>query len=155
MASDEARFAHVGLCVTDLARARAFYEQAFGFTFWWETTPEDLPDHAVSTLLQLEEPVGLHAVYLVRDGLVLELLAYRPERYAPPRTRTMAEPGLTHISLAVPDVEVAIERVEQCGGTVLRDTLMGAVMVRDPDGQLIELVRAAWRESRPPLPAQN
>ena len=152
MPSDEARFNHVGLCVTDLRRAREFYEKALDFSFWWELSPGDVPDGAASQLLQLDQPVGLHAVYLVRDGLVLELLAYDPSRYEPFRRRTMAEPGLTHISLAVDDVKAATSRIEECGGTVIPETDIGAVMVRDPDGQLIELVSSAWRDSRPPMP---
>lgn len=152
MSANEARFNHVGLCVTDLQRSREFYENALDFAFWWELTPEELPDEATTKLLQLDAPLGLNAVYLVRDGLVLELLSYVPDRYEPARRRSMAETGLTHISLAVDDVDAAISRIEEFGGTVIPETNIGAVMVRDPDGQLIELVSSAWRDSRPPMP---
>jgi catechol 2,3-dioxygenase-like lactoylglutathione lyase family enzyme len=153
MSSNEARFNHVGLCVTDLSRSREFYETALDFAFWWELDTADIPEAVTSQLLQLDQPVGLHAVYLVRDGLVLELLAYHPDRYDPARGRGMAEPGLTHISLAVDDVDATISRVEACGGAVIPETNIGAVMVRDPDGQLIELVGSAWRDARPPMPS--
>lgn len=72
-----------GLCVTDRARSRRFYEGLLGFQFWWELEP---PDEGTDQLLQLENPVGLHATYLVRDGLVLELLDYsKREVHAGPR----------------------------------------------------------------------
>ena len=114
MSADETRFNHVGLCVSDLARSRSFYEKAFDFKFWWELKPGDIPDETATKLLQLEAPLGLHAVYLVRDGFVLELLAYNPDRYEQVRQRSMAELGLTHVSLAVNDVEAAVARVEEC-----------------------------------------
>jgi lactoylglutathione lyase len=92
-------------------------------------------------------------VYLLRDGVVLELLRYRPDRAEPWRKRSMAEPGLTHISLTVEDLDAAVELVEQYGGKALRETQVGpTMMVRDPDGQLLELLPPAWRESLPPLP---
>ena len=150
MSSDQSVFNHVGLCVTDLERAQRFYEEAFGFQVWWELEPPD----GVSTLLQLEPPLDLKAVYLVRDGFVLELLSYRVDhRTEPWRKRSMAEPGLTHISLAVHDVEAAMRTVEEYGGQAIRETYQGAgVMVRDPDGQLIELLPVGWREKYLPPP---
>jgi len=151
MAAKKSEFNHVGLCVTDIGRSRAFYEEALGFTYWWELKP---PDEGSALLLQLEQPLDLHAVYLIRDGLTLELLGYRSERLRPWRQRSMAEPGLTHISLTVPDIEVATSRVEQYGGSVVRETNMGgvAIMVRDPDGQLIELLGPEAMSGRPERP---
>ena len=73
MTSHRTVFNHIGLCVADRERSRQFYEGLLGFQFWWELDP---PDAGTDLLLQLEKPVGLHATYLVRDGLVLELLDY-------------------------------------------------------------------------------
>ena len=144
-------FNHVGICVTDLERSRQFYEQALGFRFWFEL--DDLPEEESARLLGLGTPLGLKAVYLVLDGFVLELLAYHAERYEPWSRRSMAEPGLTHISISVADVDATIARVVEHGGQALPETNQGAVaMVRDPDGQLVELVVHAWRDTRPPLP---
>jgi lactoylglutathione lyase len=143
-------FNHVGLCVSDRSRSRAFYEQALDFRFWWELEP---PDDGTGQLLQLDPPLGLHATYLVRDGLVLELLDYSARELDPGRTRIMAEPGLTHISLSVDDMQSALARVTELGGSVIEATVSdNATMVRDPDGQLIELLGAGWRASLPPLP---
>ena len=144
------RFNHIGLAVADLDRSRRFYEDALGFQYWWEL---DAPEEGTAKLLQLQPPVGLHAVYLVHDEVVVELLEYRARPHAPSRQRPMDEPGLTHLSLAVEDLPAVLERVGRSGGTVLEDTNMGAaVMVRDPDGQLIELTSWAWRMSLPAPP---
>lgn len=150
--SSPTMFNHVGLCVTDLDRSRRFYEQGLGFRFWFEL--DDLPEEESARLLGLRTPLGLKAVYLVLDGFVLELLAYHPDRYEPWRPRSMAEPGLTHISISVDDVAAVVERAVEHGGGALPETNQGAVaMVRDPDGQLVELVVHAWRDSRPPMPS--
>lgn len=152
MEPQETVFNHVGLCVTDIARAREFYEQALGFTFWFEFA--ELPEEESAKLLQLGTPLSLHAAYLIRDGLVLELLNYHPGQMQPARARSMAEPGLTHISVTVGDIPAAFERVEAHGGTVLHETNTGpALMVRDPDGQLIELLDQGWFAMRPPFPS--
>jgi catechol 2,3-dioxygenase-like lactoylglutathione lyase family enzyme len=145
-------FNHVGLCVTDLERSRQFYENVLEFQYWWEL---DAPDEGTSVLLQIPEPVDLHAVYLVRDGLVLELLHYRSAGVRALRERVMNEPGLTHLSLAVDDIPGALRRVPANGGTVVEETdIKAAIMIRDPDGQLIELTTADWANSLPPRPDQ-
>jgi len=130
---------HVGLCVTDLDRARRFYEGAFGFTLRNEMR---VPDGPTSRLLRLAAPVGLTAVYLERPGFVLELLHFAREGNDPRRDRSFTEPGLTHVSFSVDDVAATCARVAELGGEVLADTDVGgmAIMVRDPDGQLLELL---------------
>ena len=140
----------MGLCVTDLERSRAFYERALGFVYWWELR-RVYEDRSVR--LQLEGPLELRAVYLVKTSLVLKLLHYRPNRTEPWAERKMAEPGLSHIDLTVPDLDAAIELIEQYGGEALGDTAVGdGIMVRDPDGQLIGLLSPGWRQIRPPMP---
>ncbi|HET6950158.1 MAG TPA: VOC family protein [Acidimicrobiales bacterium] len=130
---------HVGLCVTDLDRSRRFYEDAFGFA---HRNDLRVPDAAASRLLQVPVPVGLTAVYLERDGFVLELLHFGRDGNAPRRDRSFTEPGLTHLSFTVDDVAATCAAVAAAGGEVLADTDMGgrAVMARDPDGQLLELL---------------
>ena len=131
---------HIGLCVTDLERSRRFYEDLLGFAFQRDLKP---PDEATSRLLRLSPPVGLTAVYLTNDSWVLELLHYDRPANAPARERTFDEPGLTHLSFTVDDIPGVCARVVDYGGEVLDDTSLGvAVMIRDPDGQLIELLAA-------------
>jgi len=135
---------HIGLCVTDLERSRRFYEAVLGFTHQRDL---QVPDAPASRLLQVPEPVGLSAVYLERDGFVLELLAFDRDGNAPQRERSFTEPGLTHLSFSVDDIPATCQLVTEHGGQVLVDTDMGghAINVRDPDGQILELLPMSYR----------
>ena len=137
-------FNHLGQCVADLARSRRFYEELLDFEFWREISP---PDRATAKLLALEEPIGLTACYLRRDGLVLELLHYAdPSHRRAPVRRAMDEPGLTHISLSC-DVDAVCARVAEYGGEVVAETnIESGIFVRDPDGQLVELLPLAYAD---------
>jgi len=130
---------HVGLCVQDLVRSRAFYEAVLGFN---HRNDLPVPDAAASRLLRVPEPVGLTAAYLERDGWILELIHFARDGNEPQRDRSFTEPGLTHISFSVDDVAATCAKVTEHGGEVLADTEMGgrAILVRDPDGQLLELL---------------
>ncbi|MFM8304802.1 MAG: VOC family protein [Actinomycetota bacterium] len=137
---------HVGLCVADLARSRRFYEAVLGFEHWRDLAPRDA---LVSTLIEVPEPIGVRVAYLRRDGFVLELMEYTAAGAVHPvRTRVMNEIGLTHISVSVDDIEATAALAQQHGGAVLAQTNVGAaVMIRDPDGQLLELLPMAYRAS--------
>ena len=140
-------FNHLGQCVTDLERSRRFYEDVLGFEPWREINPPDSPS---DQLLRLTPPIDMTACYLRRDGLVLELLHFAGEGARPsaPQARVMNQPGLTHLSVSVDDIPATCTRVEEYGGSVLTDTDIGfGIFVRDPDGQLIELLPMAYRDS--------
>jgi catechol 2,3-dioxygenase-like lactoylglutathione lyase family enzyme len=141
-------FNHVGHCVADVDRSRRFYEEVLGFEFWREF---DAPDEMTAQLLDLPAPVGLRAVYLRQGEFVLELLGYRDAGTLPaPRPRVMNEIGLTHISVSVDDIDDTAAKAVEHGGTVLEQTHVGlAVMIRDPDGQLLELLPTTYRDSLP------
>jgi catechol 2,3-dioxygenase-like lactoylglutathione lyase family enzyme len=143
-------FNHVGLCVVDRERSRRFYEDLLGFKFWWEIEP---PDDGTDQLLQLAKPLGLHATYLVRDGLVLELLDYSEREVHAGPDRVMDQVGLTHVSLSVSDLGDVLAMVEDVGGSVVTGTVSEqSAMIRDPDGQLIELLSDSWLAALPPRP---
>jgi lactoylglutathione lyase len=137
-------FNHVGQCVTDLDEAKRFYCDLLGFELQREIKP---PDDASAQLMSLKPPLDLTASYLVRDGLVLELLHFGASGQTQRWTeRTMNEPGLTHISLSVEDLDGVLARVVDYGGEVLRETnIGGGVFIRDPDGQLVELLPMEYR----------
>jgi lactoylglutathione lyase len=140
---DVAAFNHVGHCVTDLDRSRRFYEEALGFRYLYEFKA---PDESTGSLLRVPPPVGLTATYLRLDGLILELLHFDRPDNPPHAERLMNEPGLTHLSVSVADIPDALARVRDLGGEVLEDTRSDfAVMVRDPDGQLIEILPMDYR----------
>jgi predicted enzyme related to lactoylglutathione lyase len=108
---------HIGHHVADLERSITFYVNVFGFTVRNRLA---VPDAGSAKLLRVKEPVGLTAVYLT----------------------PFTEPGLTHISLTVDDIAETCKLVLQYGGEVLEDTDMWgkALMIRDPDGQVIEIL---------------
>ena len=143
-------FNHIGHVVTDLDRAKRFYE-VLGFTFWYEIAP---PDEATAKLNVLEPPLGMTASYLTLDGFVLELLHYSaPGAVLPARTRTMNEPGLTHLSVSVDDIHATAAIAVEHGGTLVEESDIGlALFIRDPDGQLVELLPSAYRDRLPPSP---
>jgi lactoylglutathione lyase len=142
---------HTGQVVTDLERAKRFYQEVFGFRFWYEITP---PDRPTAKLSGLKPPLGMIASYLTLDGFVLELMYYGAAGAVSPfRARTMNEPGLTHLSISVVDVRATAARVAEFGGKIIEESDVGAaIFVRDPDGQLLELLPAAYRDSLPPKP---
>jgi len=142
---------HTGQVVTDLERSKRFYQEVFGFEAWYEITP---PDEATAKLNCLEPPLGITASYLVLDGFVLELMHYAaPGAAAPYRPRTMNEPGLTHLSISVEDVHATAAKAVEHGGEVVEDSDIGlALFIRDPDGQLLELLPLGYRDRLPPKP---
>ncbi len=131
-------FSHVGQGVRDLETSRAFYTEVLGFT---EVMDLDVSGSDSAKLLRLPDPVGLRAIYLKRDGLVLELLSFSDPLPLPARERPINEPGLTHLSFGVDDIDAACEAVLAHGGKVLEESrLLTAIFVTDPDGQVIELL---------------
>jgi catechol 2,3-dioxygenase-like lactoylglutathione lyase family enzyme len=147
------RLTHIGLCVSDLARSRRFYCDGLGFAFEHELHVAGEP---TDTLLRLRG-TDLHAVYLMRDGVRIELLHYASPAAPAGRSRVMNELGLTHLSFRVADIDAALAAVRAAGGRVLDDTVVrfpefeaAAGMVADPDGQLIELVQAPGDPAAPP-----
>jgi catechol 2,3-dioxygenase-like lactoylglutathione lyase family enzyme len=132
--------------VTDLERAKRFYVELLEFVEVRRIRP---PDALSSKLLALEAPLDMTATYLQRDGFVLELLHFATAgRTQPYRPRAMNEPGLTHVSVSVADVGAVLARVPAYGGEVLAGTDIGTgVFVRDPEGQLLELLPMAYRDS--------
>jgi len=142
---------HTGQVVRDLARSKRFYQEVLGFTPWYEIRP---PDEATGKLCGLEPPLGLTASYLTLDGFVLELMHYSaPDAVAPFSPRRMNEPGLTHLSISVENVREVAVKATECGGEIVEESDVGAALfIRDPDGQLLELLPAAYRDSLPPKP---
>ncbi len=147
------RLTHIGICVSDLDRSLRFYRDLLGFELEHDLHVEGEP---TDTLLRLRDIV-LDAVYLSRDGVRIELLRFHRPPAPPPRTRTMHEPGLTHLSFRVADLDATLAALRAAGERVLDETVIrfpewqsAACMIVDPDGQLIELVQAPGDPAAPP-----
>jgi catechol 2,3-dioxygenase-like lactoylglutathione lyase family enzyme len=147
------RFSHLGICGTDLERSLRFYRDLLGFAPEHELAVEGEP---TDTLLRLRG-TRLRAVYLVRDGVRIELLHFASPPAPAARARPMNEPGLTHLSFRVADLDATLAALRAAGEHVLDDTVLrfpefqaGAAFVVDPDGQLIELVQRPGDPSAPP-----
>ena len=147
------RLTHIGICVSDLERALRFYRDALGFAVEHEIHVGGEP---TDRLLRLRG-TDLRAVYLARDGVRVELLAFAspPAPARPPRV--FNEPGLTHLSFRVADLDATLAALRAAGERVLDETIVrfpdrgsAACMVVDPDGQLVELLQAPGDPAAPP-----
>ncbi|BBZ15659.1 hypothetical protein MBRA_58540 (plasmid) [Mycobacterium branderi] len=68
----------------------------------------------------------------------------------------MDQIGLTHLSLSVSDLRDVLEMVDSFGGSVIEETVSEqSAMIRDPDGQLIELLSDSWLAVLPPRPRSH
>jgi len=153
------RMSHIGICVSDLGRARSFYSAVLGFA---EVGGLLVSGDTVDALLGLAN-VDVEAVYLERDGFRLELLYYRsPGHQGEARPRPMNLRGLTHLSLRVTDLDAMCASIEAAGGKVLRETLQSNpdhhsrfVMATEPDGTRLELIEAPGNPATIPQAARH
>ena len=145
------RFSHIAIRVSDLERSRRFYREALEFR-----ELSDLEIQGGPTARWLEKPdLGLHAVFLERDGTQVELQVLdlpKPDERAGYNTI-----GLAHIGLRVDDVEAVTQAVCAHGGEVIersryRNEALGShvVFIADPDGTWIELIQALGDPEVPP-----
>jgi hypothetical protein len=78
--------------------------------------------------------VKLEAVYLQRDGFVLELLHYAAPGVTGDRApRAMNALGLTHLSLRVADIDRVVQQLAAAGGqrsSPLASTIRGSARAR-------------------------
>jgi catechol 2,3-dioxygenase-like lactoylglutathione lyase family enzyme len=137
------RLTHLGICVSELPRAIAFYRDALGFR---EVGRYSAGDEATERILEVEG-AQLELVYLERDGVRIELLYYpSPGCVGSGERRPMNALGFTHLSFAVDDLEQATRAIEEHGGRVLGETRARfksgnrGLFALDPDGARIELI---------------
>ena len=134
--------AHSGIGVSDIARSTRFYTELLGFE---PCRTLNMTSDQVSDFLELDPPGDMEAVYLMMGDFQLELLKFRPGGENHVRDRKMNHAGLTHISIGVVSVPAVLARVKDYGGEVVT-TLPGdlGAMIRDPDGQLWEILDGTY-----------
>ena len=133
-------FAHPAIVVPDLARAREFYEQMFGFRHFCDEGWEDDP---VADRVTGSSGTACKGVTLAGHNCYLELFEFtrpaaeesRPEVYAA---------GIRHLCFHVDDCRREFQRLLQLGGEPLGEpTDIGGgvftVYCKDPFGNIIEL----------------
>ena len=138
------RVGHIGVCVSDMERALAFYCDLLGFRPLTEVAVND----ALSAKLLRLPGVDQRTVFVERDGVRLALFAFaRPRPQGSGRVRAMNETGMVALMLRVDDLVATLERMRGAGVHVLDETLVAhpaygskLVFVTDPDGTLVELI---------------
>ncbi len=136
-------FAHPGLVVPDLEKARQFYQQMFGFEViskeGWQDSPE------------MDRAIGLknsscRGLMMKGHNCFLELFEFSgPSSETKPVVNPGANAqGIRHLAFYVDDCKAEYQRLVDLGGLVLGepagDHQAGyAVYCRDPFGNIIEL----------------
>jgi catechol 2,3-dioxygenase-like lactoylglutathione lyase family enzyme len=133
---------HIGIGVSDIKHAENFYVGVFGCVRDRELrmTSDQLG------LLQLQPASDIHAVYLLLGNVTLELMAFDPPNAKTAGARVFNQTGLVHLSIAVENIAATCALAAAHGGTVLSQSERAAIL-RDPDGQLIELLVSAVNDA--------
>ena len=136
---------HVGVTVSDLDRAVAFYTETFGLRVAAEFA---VGGEAFADAVDVAEATADFA-HLVADGggneTIIELVAYDPEG-EPTDDAELNRPGVIHLGLSVDDVDAFYRDLDDDVETLSepRTTESGTTIlfVVDPDGNLIEVLDA-------------
>lgn len=136
-------FAHPGIVVPDLEKARSFYEEMFGFRHFCDEGWQDNPvvDKVIGT-----RGSACKGYTLAGHNCYLELFEFSaPDLDGPePATLEPHQPGIRHLCFFVDDCRAEYRRLLDLGGEMLGEpTDIGGgvytVYCRDPFGNIIEL----------------
>lgn len=133
---------HIGISVSDLGRAIAFYRDLLGMEL---VAPEPFGDERYSTLLGLKNAQG--KVALVRSGsLQIELFEFaHPQPKAGIEDHPVCDHGISHFCIKVTHIHDLYARL-RASGVVFNCPPMEffgkalATYGRDPDGNIFELL---------------
>ena len=132
---------HYGLTVSDLDRAVAFYRDVLGLDLLAEF---EVGGDAFAEAVAVPDANASFA-HLDAGGCRLELVAYDPEG-EPSEPTDVNRPGATHLALAVDDVDARYDalpsHVETLSGPRTTESGTRICFVRDPEGNLVELLEA-------------
>jgi catechol 2,3-dioxygenase-like lactoylglutathione lyase family enzyme len=133
---------HIGICVSDLERSLRFYCDGLGFSIG--------EAHAIGNefadALEVPGQVDLTSQFIRIEGLSIELLRYRSPGAQGHPSESRNQLGLTHLSFVVADLDASVNRLVECGGTLLGATRtkqegIELLFVSDPDGVRVELMQ--------------
>ena len=140
---------HIGICVTDLEKSLRFWCDGLGF----ETTmvPPVGSEWKEALEVQGEGDLAFTAHFIKKDGFEFELLHYANPGVHGQASTSRNQLGFTHLALYVDDLDATIDRLVECGGTLVESTRtkfgegpmsMELAFVADPDGVRVELMKA-------------
>lgn len=148
---------HVALSVPDIDRAVEFYCGLLGFEKVIETG-WPVGTEAADQILAVKG-TSARVVHLRTTNLMIELFQFVAGNPAPQDTnRPVIDHGITHLALAVTDIEAEHARLSAAGMRFHSAPTWVAPGVRtaygrDPFGNVIELEESEGRTSRPDQPA--
>ena len=132
---------HIGVTVADIDRAVAFYRDVLDLDVLARFT---VAGDAFATGVGVPGATGSFA-HLDAGGARVELVEYDPEGAAF-EAGTVDRPGAKHLGLAVEDVGAVYESlpadVETLSAPQTTETGTTILFVRDPEGNLVELLDA-------------
>jgi catechol 2,3-dioxygenase-like lactoylglutathione lyase family enzyme len=149
-------FTHLAIRVRDLERSLGFYRDLLGFALNSRVEVVGAP----SALLIGNPDAKLSAVFLERDGVVVELQQLEGVDAGVEGVNL----GLSHIGFKVTDLPGLVETLRDGGAEIVEssryhDDALGSevVFVTDPDGVRIELIAVpaefdVWRAGLPTSP---
>ena len=136
-------FAHPGLVVPDLEKARRFYEEMFGFRHFCD---EGWSDSPVADRVVGLEASACRGVTLAGHNCYLELFEFSEPEPSTSQTESANAnvPGIRHLCFFVDDCRAEYERLLKLGGKSLGEPAdigggVYTVYCRDPFGNIIEL----------------
>jgi catechol 2,3-dioxygenase-like lactoylglutathione lyase family enzyme len=145
-------FSHIAIRVADMERSRRFYRDTLGFAEVSELTVADAPSFRAAGI----EHATMHAVFLRREGVVVELQDVRTDAGEPIDVQ-LSPLGLRHLSLRVSGMDGVLDEVTRGGGSVLVESRhrdpgwqSDVLFINDPDGVRIELLELPGDPSVPP-----
>lgn len=141
-------FSHPAIVVNDLEKARHFYQEMFGFSVisreGWTNNPD--ADKATGT-----PGSDCKGYMMAGHNCFLELFEFAsPPQVAPsPQKLGAQEQGIRHLAFYVDDVIKESTRFLALGGQALGQPHQGAVYLRDPFGNIIELCEIPNQNEQP------
>lgn len=131
---------HIGLTVSDIDRAIAFYEKVFGGS---AAMSFHLPLERVQSLLRTSRPdVRGKVAWVLLPGAALELFWFAPGK--PGEPLVWNRPGCTHFAMAVTNIQEWHARMighgVVCLGAPRQHGEAWFFYITDPDGNHIELI---------------
>ncbi len=132
---------HIAIAVSDLDEAQRFWVEALGLPL---AHVEDVPAEGVRVAFIPAGPSAIELVQPVASGS--GIASYMQKR----------GPGMHHLCLEVPDIEAAMQRLQQYGAELINETPRVAddgrryafIHPRSTQGVLLELYQAREDESQ-------